>query len=143
MAATNTHTNPIIAQVILPGSNTVYDIHDQFAVHSAEDLDKLGIGGIFNFAGVVANTAALGALTGMSIGDVYLVTDTKTEYVYATVNGTNKWCEFGGMHTHSHTATVNGTCQPSAVSVNVSGKTYNATTTKLSATQAAPTLGKS
>lgn len=137
------HTNPIISQVVLPGSNTIYDIHDAHAIHDVEDLRKLQ--GIFNFKGVVANTTALKALTNMVSGDVYLVTDTKTEYVYYKADGatTGTWYEFGGMHTHTHTATVSGTCNASAVNVNVSGKTYTADTTKLSATQAAPTLGKS
>ena len=142
MAATNTHTNPIIQQVSISG--TAYDIHDASAVHSVADLDKLGTGHVFNFAGVVADVTALGALTGMSSGDVYLVEDTKTEYVYLIEEDATEgeWHEFGGMHSHNHTASVSGTNQPSAVTVSVPAKTYSASTTKLSASQAAPTLSK-
>lgn len=140
--AINTHTNPIISQVKLPDGKT-YDVHDQYAVHSADDLDRLGIGNVFNFAGVVDNVAALQAITGMTAGDVYLVSDTKTEYVYAIQEGVGSWHEFGGMHSHNHEATVTGTNQPSAVSVTVAGKSYAANTTKLSASQAAPSLSKS
>ena len=140
--AINTHTNPIISQVKLPDGKT-YDVHDQYAVHSADDLDRLGIGNVFNFAGVVDNVAALQAITGMTAGDVYLVYDTKTEYVYVIQEGVGSWHEFGGMHSHNHTATVRGTNQASAVNVTVAGKSYAANTTKLSASQAAPSLSKS
>jgi hypothetical protein len=46
----------------------------------------------------------------MTSGDVYLVEDTKTEYVYLIESGatTGEWHEFGGMHSHNHTATVSG-----------------------------------
>ena len=140
--AINTHTNPIISQVKLPDGKT-YDVHDQYAVHSADDLDRLGIGNVFNFAGVVDNVAALQAITGMTAGDVYLVYDTKTEYVYVIQEGVGSWHEFGGMHSHNHAATVRGTNQASAVNVTVAGKSYAANTTKLSASQAAPSLSKS
>lgn len=141
--AINTHTNPIISQVKLPNDNKIYDIHDQYAVHSADDLDRLGIGNVFNFAGVVDNVAALQAITGMTAGDVYLVSDTKTEYVYVIQEGVGTWHEFGGMHSHNHSATVTGTNQASAVNVTVAGKSYAANKTKLSASQAAPSLSKS
>ncbi len=139
--AINTHTpNPIIEQVNISG--TAYDIHDKYAVHGPEDLDRLGIAGVFNFAGVVANVAALKALTGVSSGDVYLVSDTKTEYVYLIQDNVGTWHEFGGMHQHNHSASVSGSNTESAVSVTVPAKVYIATTTKLSATQAAPGLTK-
>lgn len=140
--AINTHTNPIISQVKLPDGKT-YDVHDQYAVHSADDLDRLGIGNVFNFAGVVDNVTALKAITGMTAGDVYLVSDTKTEYVYVIQEDVGSWHEFGGMHSHNHNATVTGTNQASAVNVTVAGKTYTANKTKLSASQAAPSLSKS
>ena len=140
--AINTHTNPIISQVKLPDGKT-YDVHDQYAVHSADDFDRIGIGNVFNFAGVVDNVAALQAITGMTAGDVYLVSDTKTEYVYVIQEGVGSWHEFGGMHSHNHAATVTGTNQASAVNVTVAGKSYAANTTKLSASQAAPSLSKS
>lgn len=138
--AVNTHTNPIIEQVNISG--TAYDIHDKYAVHGPEDLDRLGIAGVFNFAGIVANVAALTALTGVSSGDVYLVSDTKTEYVYLIQDNVGTWHEFGGMHQHNHSASVSGGNAESAVSVTVPAKAYSATTTKLSATQAAPGLTK-
>lgn len=140
--AINTHTNPIISQVKLPGGMT-YDVHDQYAVHSADDLDRLGIGNVFNFSGVVENVAALQEITGMTAGDVYLVSDTKTEYVYVVQEGVGTWHEFGGMHSHNHSASVTGTNQASAVNVTVAGKDYTPIKTQLSATQAAPSLAKS
>ena len=151
---TNNHSNPIISQVQLPGSNTIYDIHDQYAVHGPEDLEQLGLGSAFHLRGIVDTYQELHNIENPQSGDVYLVREDKTEYV--CVIGEDEtdlvdWYEFGGMHEHNHVATVTGTNQPStvsgtnqssAVTVNVPAKTYDVTTTKLSASQAAPTLSK-
>ena len=152
MPAKNTHSNPIIQQINIGG--TLYDVHDQSAVHSADDLDKLGIGHVFNFAGVVATLNDLRDIPNaeLSSGDIYLVQEDNSEYVYLKDDGTDPdnenpytvglWFKLGGMHKHNHSATVSGTNKPSAVTVTVPAKTYSATTQKLSATQAAPTLAK-
>lgn len=152
MPATNTHSNPIIQQINI--GETLYDIHDQSAVHSADDLDKLGIGHVFNFAGVVEKLDDLKDIpsTELSSGDIYLVQEDNSEYVYLKDDGTDLdhenpyavglWFKLGGMHKHNHSATVSGKNKPSAVTVTVPAKTYSATTQKLSATQAAPTLAK-
>ena len=50
MAMTQNHTNAIISQVQL--GNTLYDIHDQNAVHSLADL---GLTDAMHFKGAVAS----------------------------------------------------------------------------------------
>ena len=48
---------------------------------------KEQVASVFRFKGTVADLTALNAIENPTIGDVYHVTDNHTEYVYATVDG--------------------------------------------------------
>lgn len=54
---------------------------------------KQSISSAMHFKGAVTTKADLDKVTGMSAGDVYIVTDTHKEYVY--VDATTKWIELG------------------------------------------------
>lgn len=58
---------------------------------------KEQVASVFRFKGTVADLTALNAIENPTIGDVYHVTDNHTEYVYATVDGseTASWEELG------------------------------------------------
>ena len=111
MATSNPHTN-YIKQVNLGG--TLYDIHDQEAVHSLADLAALGMSteGIFVFKGTVGTVAELDSKDKVA-GHVYHVTADESEYVYT---GT-AWEEFGHhfLVEHIHDVTVTGTNSSSTV----------------------------
>lgn len=110
---------------------TEYEICDAKAFHSIEEI---GLGNVFTFKGVANTVADLKAVTGAVTGDVYLVTDTKTEYVYK--DGT--WYEFGGMHSHNHTASHNIKTAASAVNVNTVVKEYSPTYTTITGSASKP-----
>jgi hypothetical protein len=55
---TDVHANATIHQIKLP-NNTVYDIHDKYAVHGPEDLGKLGLASALVFKGIKATVADL------------------------------------------------------------------------------------
>lgn len=94
------HSANIISKIKLPGSTTVYEIHDAQAIH---DLADLGLDRVMQFKGVVASASNLPE-TG-SVGDVYHIIDTDAEVVW-TDNG--EWEDFGSKfitdHTHSFSA---------------------------------------
>lgn len=111
MPTTNPHTN-YIRQVKL--GNTVYDIHDQEAIHSLADLAALGMNteGLFSYQGIVATEADLNSKAKVK-GHVYHVTATGTEFVYTG----DAWEEFGHhfLVNHTHAVTVTGTNAASTV----------------------------
>ena len=107
MAMTQNHTNKIISQVQL--GNTLYDIHDQNAVHSLADL---GLTDAMHFKGAVASFDKLP--TTAEPGDVYHVIDRDSEYVWVFDNDPavqGHWEEFGSKFVidHIHPATLTGT----------------------------------
>ena len=67
----------IISQIKLP-DNTVYEIHDPKAIH---DVSELGLSSALAFKGTKPTEADL-PTTGNKVGDVWLVTDKKQEYVW-------------------------------------------------------------
>jgi hypothetical protein len=110
------HSSNIISQVKLPGSDTIYEIHDAHAIHSASEL---GVSGVFTFKGVLDNLDLLAAIAANanSQGYVYLVTSlTATteagkalipdshytgnlEYACVNVDGsTYRWEPLGATH---------------------------------------------
>ena len=137
------HNTNIISKIRLPGSETVYEIHDEYAVHSAEEL---GIGSVLSFKGVVAAESKL-PTTGNRAGDVYHVTADDCEYVWV-VNGESSWWEkLGNIHdaassTHKHAVTVTGKNAASAVTGSVSVPTVSPTSESVSGTAAAQTITK-
>lgn len=107
MAMTQNHINAIISQVQL--GNTLYDIHDQNAVHSLADL---GLTDAMHFKGAVASFDKLP--TTADPGDVYHVVDRDSEYVWVFDNDPavqGHWEEFGSKFVidHIHPATLTGT----------------------------------
>jgi hypothetical protein len=137
MAITNPHTN-FISQVKLPGSDTVYDIHDASAIHDISDLD---LATIMKFKGSVESYDKLP--TGAKAGDVYLVGT--TEYFYTG----SAWEELGEIHdavskavyeAHKHEVGVSGTNSASAVTVEGDIPTVTPTSTWLKATATAPSV---
>lgn len=106
------HSNNIIKKINIGG--TVYEIHDEQAIHSLADIEALGLEGAFIFKGVVANPDEL-PTTGNEVGYVYHVTVNESEYVWTTEN---KWEEFGHHMTLDHihsVASLTGTNAASAV----------------------------
>lgn len=129
---TQNHTNSIISQVQL--GNTLYDIHDQNAVHSLADL---GLTDAMHFKGAVAKFADLP--TTAENGDVYHVIERDSEYVW--VSDTNPaveghWEEFGSKFVidHIHPATLTGTGSGTAAA-----QTWSQTSGTITGTAAAQT----
>ena len=107
MAMTQNHTNAIISQVQI--GSTLYDIHDQNAVHSLADL---GLTDAMQFKGAVAKFSDLP--TTAEIGDVYHVIDRDSEYVWVedtSPSVAGHWEEFGSKFIvdHTHPANLSGT----------------------------------
>lgn len=104
-------TTNVVSKIKLPGSETVYEIHDASAIHSLEDLE---LAQIMQFKGTVATKTALNNIPNKAVGDVWYVTEDDCEYVWADKNddGTgDEWEALGNVHdaassTHEHTATV-------------------------------------
>lgn len=133
------HSTNIISQVQLPNSDTIYEIHDAHAIHSAEEL---GLSAALVFKGTKANVASLPS-SGNKVGDVWYVTADDCEYVW-TDDGA--WEAFGGNYDgaasdHTHGVTVTGTNAASTVTGTVTVPTVSKTTKymKASATQGAVT----
>jgi hypothetical protein len=137
---TSNHGNPIISQVNI--NNTLYDIHDDNAIHTLGDLASLGmdVQGAFVFMGTVAKASDL-PKTGNKVGYVYHVLDTKSEYVWVKTkdsNGdgtvdTHQWEEFGEHFVVSHIHNI-----PS-LSGTAAAQTWTQKTGTISGTAAAQT----
>ena len=118
------HSTNYISQVKLPGSNTVYDIHDKYALHDPSDL---GISGALILQGSAPSLNWLetnAPANASRLGYVYLVgeaggTGSSTEYVCTTRDGgkTYQWESLGNVHDHIHEVTVTGTNKSSNVTV--------------------------
>lgn len=127
MAMSQNHTNPIISQVQL--GNTLYDIHDQNAIHTLADL---GLTDAMHFKGAVANLDSLPA-TGEP-GDIYHVIDRDSEYIWVTDDNPaveGHWEEFGSKFVvdHIHPATLTGTGTGTAAAQTWTQKTGTVTGT--------------
>ena len=129
------HSANIISQIKLP-NNTTYDIHDVDALHYgdlASELDKLGLGSVLVFKGIVESESKLPTASAEVVGHVYLLGS--TEYVCVQEGTTYKWEKLGNVHdaassTHTHTVkSITGTNQSSAVTGTATG-TVNVTPTK-------------
>lgn len=134
------HTNAIISQVKLPGSETVYDIHDASAIH---DISDLNLATLLKFKGAVNTGADLPS--DAQIGDVYYVIADDGEYVWIDDDNPDipaHWEALGNIHAHHHEiASVIGTNSASAVTGKGSfTPSLSVGTTKLSATATAPTI---
>ena len=141
------HSNNIISSIKLP-NNTVYQIHDAQAIHSAEEL---GLSSALVFKGTKATEAEIIGLTTAKVGDVWLCSANSIEYVCTTpISGTadaSAWEKLGNIHdaassTHTHTVTVMGTNASSAVTGTVSVPTVSRTQKYLSASAGAPSVTK-
>lgn len=137
------HSTNIISSIKLP-NGTTYEIHDAQAIHNVEEL---GLSAALVFKGTKNNDAAIFAITSAKVGDVWIATDTNTEYVCVTaVSGTansSAWEKLGSTHdaastTHSHTVTVTGTNAASAVTGTVTVPTVSKTQKYMTASAAAP-----
>ena len=119
------NTDKLIHSINVGG--VVYEICDVAAIHTLADLAALGINteGAFIFKGTKSSKAELDSLPveDNKVGDVWHVSDTKTEYVWAKTKLTDgvysyEWQEFGEHFVvdHGHNVTVTGTNAKSAVS---------------------------
>lgn len=132
------HSNNIISQVKLPGSDLVYEIHDAQAFHS---LDDLGLSGVMVFKGTKPAVANLPS-SGNKNGDVWYVTADDCEYVWTG----SAWEALGNIHdaassTHTHNiASLSGTNKASAVTGSVTVPTVTPTQKYLSVSAAAPSV---
>ena len=117
------HSTNIISQVRLPGSDTLYEIHDAQAIHNIADLN---LGNALIFKGTKETEEQVFAITTASIGEVWLVPSTGVEYICKTaLTGTadaTAWEKMGNIHnaastTHTHTiSSLTGTNKASTVS---------------------------
>lgn len=136
------HNEYIISQVKLPGSEQIYQIHDEHAIH---DISELGVSGALVFKGTVAAVSDLPAAAAGSQGHVYLVSSENLEYVCIEKDDVYVWEPLGNVHdaassTHIHNITVNGGNSASAVEVEVAVPTVEAATGSLTATATAPAI---
>lgn len=148
MAHTKDQVTNIISSIQLPGGGT-YEIHDASAIHSIEEL---GLSAALVFKGTKANDAAVLAVTDAKVGDVYLSTATNTEFVcIKEVGGTadsTAWEKLGNVHdaassSHIHGVTVTGSNESSTVTGTVTVPTVSKTQKYMTASAAAPEVGKS
>lgn len=128
------HSANIISSIKLPNGST-YEIHDAQAIHTIEEL---GLGSALVFKGVKETLSQLPS-TGNKVGDVWHVKEDDYEYVWAAIDGTGKWEEFGAPHNfasseHKHTVTVTGSNKPSAVSGSVTVPTVSSSSKYIRAT---------
>lgn len=114
------HSQNVISQVRLPGSNITYEIHDAAAIHSVEDL---GLSAALVFKGVVDDVSNLPKGVDMpKVGDVYLVRADNSEYVCVAIDDASLepvWERLGNIHdaassTHTHTVSASGTADLTA-----------------------------
>lgn len=142
------HSNNIISQIKLPGSDIAYEIHDAQAIHSVDDL---GLSAALVFKGVLSAESNLPTASANTIGHVYLVGS--VEYVGVEVSGTTpqyKWEKLGNVHdaassTHKHTVTVTGQNASSAVtgSASVTGENSSSKVTGSASIANAPSVSAS
>ena len=141
------HATNIISSIKLPNGST-YEIHDAQAIHNIEEL---GLSAALVFKGTKSTAAAITGLTSAKVGDVWLCTADNVEYVCVTaVNGTanaSAWEKMGNVHDaapsdHTHTVTVTGTNEASAVTGTVTIPTVSRTQKYLTAVNSAPTVTK-
>ena len=137
------HSANYISSVKLPGSNTVYEIHDANAIHDPADL---GLHGALIFKGILTAESNLPTAAATNVGHVYLIG--ATEYVCVEVAGTTttyKWEKLGNIHdaassTHTHNVTVGGKNAASAVTGKVTVPTVTPTTETVGGTAAAQSI---
>ena len=137
------HSNNYISAVKLPGSETLYQIHDENAIHDPSDL---GIHGALIFKGVLSAESALPTAAATNVGHVYLIGS--LEYVCVEVTGTTttyKWEKLGNIHdaassTHTHDVSVVGSNKASTVTGKVTVPTVSRTVEAVGGTAAAQTI---
>ena len=139
------HSKNIISSIMLP-NGTTYQIHDNLAIHSAEEL---GLSAALVFKGIKDTVAEVLAIYSAKVGDVWLAKENNSEYVCITeINGTASsaaWEKLGETHnvassTHTHSVTVTGTNASSSVSGSVTVPTVSVTKKYLTATASEPTV---
>ena len=139
------HSKNIISSIMLP-DGTTYQIHDNLAIHSAEEL---GLSAALVFKGIKDTVAEVLAIYSAKVGDVWLAKENNSEYVCITeINGTASsaaWEKLGETHnvassTHTHTVTVTGTNASSSVTGSVTVPTVSVTKKYLTATASEPTV---
>ena len=139
------HSKNIISSIMLP-NGTTYQIHDNLAIHIAEEL---GLSSALVFKGTKDTEAEILALTTAKVGDVWLAKNTNAEFVCVTaVTGTasaSSWEKLGDIHnaassTHTHNVTVTGTNAASSVTGSVTVPTVSVTKKYLTATASEPTV---
>ena len=144
------HSSNIISSIKLPGSDTVYQIHDTEAIHSAEEL---GISNFLDFKGTKETDGEILALTSAKKGDVWLSTGTNTEYVcISAISGTANaasWEKLGNVHnaastTHKHDVTISGTNASSNITGTAAAQTWTQNTGTISGSGSVniPTVSK-
>lgn len=142
---TDTGITGYISKIQLPAEmgGGIYEIHDEKAIHTVEDL---GLGAVLIFKGVKENIADL-PTTNNKDGDVWHVKENNYEYVWATVEGAGKWEPLGAIHEfnfasseHVHTVTVTGTNAESDVTGSVIIPTITDTKVYIAAEADAPTF---
>lgn len=121
-------TTNLISKVQLPGSSTIYEIHDLKALHTASDITAL-LGDtltLMNFKGSIAKKSSL-PTSGQKVGDVYYVVETDSEWIWvaAGADASNNavaahWEEMGSVHNHVHDATLSGTASVTLPALDVS-----------------------
>lgn len=139
------HSTNIISSIKLPNGG-IYEIHDANAIHSVEEL---GLSAALVFKGTKATDGEILAITSAKVGEVWLSTDSNTEYVcVAEVSGAanaSAWEKLGSVHdaastTHSHVVTVTGANAESDVTGTVIVPTVSKTTKYMTATANAPAV---
>lgn len=128
-------TTNIISSIKLP-NGTTYQIHDEHAIHSVEEL---GLSAALVFKGTKASVSDL-PTSGNKVGDVWYITADDSEYVWTDYLA---WEAFGGIHDsassdHTHSVAVTGTNAASAVTGHVVVPTVSSTQKYLTATNNTP-----
>lgn len=131
------HSNNIISKIQLPGSETIYEIHDEHAIHDAD------LAAVMEFMGSVDTKTDL-PTTNVKKGNVYLVTDEGNEYVATAVSGTTvTWEELGTPLAADHTHPYSGTTDKqntNTVTGSVTIPTISSTKKYLGASASQPTV---
>lgn len=135
----------VISSIMIPGDSTPYEIHDAYAIHSAEEL---GLSAALVFKGTKTSDADVLAITSAYMGDVWLSTGTNTEYVCIkdiSAADATAWEKLGNVHdaassTHTHAVTVTGANAASTVTGTVTVPTVSKTQKYMTATSAKPSV---
>lgn len=102
------HSNNTISKIQLPGSEIIYQIHDEHAIHDAD------------FASAMEFKGSVGTYDGLPTnpenGDVYLVTSNGNEYVWGNTSAPDTeesekvygWIELGTPLAADHTHSLSG-----------------------------------